>query len=86
MNQMTIEEATTLLFRRLCNDFKTRGKEAEMSRQSLGSGIPEEIFMAALRQLRGPANDQDMQVEFIERNADRMRLGASWRGRCANEK
>lgn len=83
---MTLKEAVDLIFQRLCSDFKARGKGAGMSRGSLGSGMPEEIFMAALRQLRGPANDQDLCIEFIGGNPANIRLGASWRGRCEDAK
>lgn len=83
---MTVDDAVDLIFRRLCNDLRTRGQGATMSRQSLGSGIPEEVFMAALRQLRGPRNDQDLLLEFVGGSPDQIRLGASWRGRCEDSK
>lgn len=83
---MTIEKATDLIFQRLCDNFKVCGLMAGMSRGALGSEIPDEIFMAALRELRGPANDQDLRIEFIGGDPDQIRLGASWRGRCEGTK
>lgn len=83
---MTVEEAVDVIFQRLCGHLKTGAEQTDMSRGPLGSGMPEEIFTAALRQLRGPANDQDLYIEFIGGNPDRIRLGASWRGRCEDVK
>lgn len=79
---MTVAQATNLIFKRLCDDFRARGAAVEMTRVSLGEGIPEEVFVDALRGLRGYENDQDLQVEFVGGSPDRIRLGLSWRREC----
>jgi hypothetical protein len=78
---MTVEEAIELLFARLCGAY-TRNPEATLTAEDLGTGIPNDVFAATLRELRGPADDQDLRIRYVEGNRTKAALGTSWRGRC----
>ncbi|PYN74095.1 MAG: hypothetical protein DMD96_31680 [Candidatus Rokuibacteriota bacterium] len=78
---MTVDEAIELIFTRLCDAY-TRNPDATLTAEDLGAGIPNDIFAAALRELRGPADDQDLRIRYVEGNRTRAALGTSWRGRC----
>jgi hypothetical protein len=78
---MTVDEAIELIFTRLCDAY-TRNPEATLTAEDLGAGIPSDIFAAALRELRGPADDQDLRIRYVEGNRTKAALGMSWRGRC----
>jgi hypothetical protein len=78
---MTVSEAIELMFTRLCGAY-SRNPDATLTAQDLGAGIPNDIFAAALRELRGPADDQDLRIRYVEGNRTRAALGTSWRGRC----
>jgi hypothetical protein len=78
---MTVEEAKELIFTRLCDAY-SRNNEATLTAQDLGAGIPSDIFAAALRELRGSADDQDLRIRYVEGNRTKAALGLSWRGRC----
>jgi len=78
---MTVEEAIELIFARLCAAY-TRNPDATLTAEDLGAGIPNDIFAAALRELRGPADDQDLRIRYVEGNRTKAALGTSWRGRC----
>ena len=74
-------EAIGLIFQRLCEAYR-RDPHATMSRQELGAGMAEDAFKAALRELRGLGNDQDLRIRFDGGDPDRIALGPSWRGYC----
>jgi hypothetical protein len=78
---MTVEEGIELIFTRLCAAY-TRNPEAMLTAEDLGAGIPNDIFAAALRELRGPSDDQDLRLRYVEGNRTKAALGMSWRGRC----
>jgi len=78
---MTVEEAIELIFARLCGAY-TRNPDATMTAEDLGVGIPNDVFAAALRELRGPADDEDLRIRYVEGNRTKAALGTSWRGRC----
>jgi hypothetical protein len=78
---MTIEEAIELIFSRLCGAY-TRNPDTTMTAEDRGTGIPNDVFAAALRELRGPADDQDLRIRYVEGNRTKATLGTSWRGRC----
>ena len=82
---MTVEEAIELIFTRLC-DVYTRNPDATLTAEDLGAGIPNNIFAAALRELRGPADDQDLRIRYVEGNRTRAALGTSWRDRCEDRR
>ena len=69
---MTIEEAIELIFSRLCGAY-TRNPDTTMTAEDLGTGIPNDVFAAALRELRGPADDQDLRIRYVEGIAPRPR-------------
>jgi hypothetical protein len=78
---MTVDEAIELIFTRLCDAY-TRNPDATLTADGLGAGIPSDIFAAALRELRGPTDDQDLRIRYVEGNRTKAALGVSWRGRC----
>jgi hypothetical protein len=82
---MTVEEAIEVIFTRLCAVY-TRNPDATLTAEDLGAGIPNNIFAAALRELRGPADDQDLRIRYVEGNRTRAALGTSWRDRCEDRR
>jgi hypothetical protein len=78
---MTVDEAIELIFTRLCDAY-TRNPEATLTAEDLGARIPSDIFAAALRELRGPADDQDLRIRYVEGNRTKAALGTSWRVQC----
>ncbi|MBI2491364.1 MAG: hypothetical protein HYV94_04565 [Candidatus Rokubacteria bacterium] len=80
-DSVKVENAIELIFRRLC-EVHSRDSGATLTRSELGVDILEKTFVAALRELRGPNNDQDLRICFDGGDPDRIGLGASWRGRC----
>ena len=71
---MTVEEAIELIFARLCAGY-TRNPDTTSTAEDLGAGIPNDVFAAALRELRGPADDQDLRVRYVEDNRTKAALG-----------
>jgi hypothetical protein len=33
-------------------------------------------------ELRGPSNDQDLKIAFVDGDPDKIALGSSWRSKC----
>lgn len=83
-DSLTIDQAVEAVFGALCQHYRAAGAAAQMTRAELRrrAGVDETTFNAALRALRGPRDDQDLKVAFVDRDPDRIVLGASWRGRC----
>jgi hypothetical protein len=78
---MTVDEAIELIFTRLCVAY-IRNPDATLTAEDLGAGIPNDIFAATLRELRGPNDDQDLRIRYVEGNRTKAALGTSWRDRC----
>src|SRR4029453_1030484 len=70
---MTVEQAIELIFTRLCAAY-TRNPDATLTAEDLGAGIPNDIFAAALRELRGPNDDQDLRLRYVEGNRTKAAL------------
>lgn len=82
---MNAEDAIELIFARLCRAHLERRAAGVLSRAELGASIPQDIFMRAMRHLRGPNNDQDLRIRFLDRDPDTIALGAVWRRRCEEQ-
>lgn len=79
-----MDAATRKVFEQLCAHVKTRGTDATMTRAELqkAAGLSEQDFMAVLRGLRGPNNDQDTKVRFVGGDPDKITLGIRWSQDC----
>jgi orotidine-5'-phosphate decarboxylase len=79
-----MDAATRKVFEQLCTHVKTKGTDATMTRAELqkAAGLSEQDFMIVLRGLRGPNNDQDISVCFVEGDWDKLTLGIRWRQDC----
>jgi hypothetical protein len=62
------------MFTRLCGAY-SRNLDATLTAEDLGAGIPNDIFAAALRELRGPADDQDPRLSVRGRQSHQGRAG-----------
>lgn len=80
---MMVEKVKELIFGRLCEEYRTRGKEVSMEPEALRVelGVTEELFYKALEHLRGPSDDQDFYIAY-DIATRRIKLGSSWIGRC----
>jgi len=79
---MTSEEARERIFHRLCKEYKENG-EAWVKREPLADElkIPQDLFGKVLDGLT--AGSGNMSVEI--KGSEDIRLGASWKGRCADK-
>jgi hypothetical protein len=80
---MTVDDVVEALFQRLCLSQRYRGLGADMSLTELrlALGVTEAELLEAAKVAR---ISDDLFIAFTA--ADRVTLGASWRGRCEEER
>lgn len=80
----TTEDITERIFTVVCQKVRKEGPEASLTRDELEKavGVPHGELVAAIKAIRGPANDQDLLLRFIGGDMDRITLGSSWLFRC----
>lgn len=79
-----LDSATRKVYEQLCAHVRAKGAGATMTQKELrkAAGLSEEDFIAVLRRLRGPQNDQDTRVRFVGGDKDKVTLGIRWSQDC----
>lgn len=79
---MTVDDVVEAIFRVLCDHRRAQGPAADLSLAELrlALGVTEPQLKEAIRVLR---ISSDLFIAFTAPARDRVRLGSSWRDRCA---
>lgn len=82
---MTVDDVAAAIFRQLCDRQRSEGLGASMTLEELrlAPGVTEAQLMEAVKV---PRLSDDLYIAFTSRARDRVTLGASWRGRCEDER
>jgi hypothetical protein len=79
-----MDDATRTVFEALCAHIKAKGADATMTRVALRetAKLSEEALRDVLIGVCGPKYDQNLRVQFVDGDKDKITLGLRWLQDC----